>query len=82
MRIQSQFIIEIQSFYGQRGVVYESFKLSPVTEIEVYNCVSELKINTASGLIAPYVSPILNLSIEQGKEPINFKNDTVIPAIT
>ncbi len=85
--------IQVKSFYGQRGVIQDSLKLRPVSEREVLKCLNKLKINKASGLdniparffrdsarvIAPYVTYILNLSIEQGKVPREFKSARLMP---
>lgn len=82
-----------QFYYGQKGVASDAFKLCPVIDSDIYKLMSELNINKAPGIdnipvkyfkdsakvTAPLIAYIINLSIQQGEVPLDFKSARVVP---
>ena len=83
----------VTEYYEKLGVKASSFSLVKVTTEKVTKMLQELNVKKATGLdgisarllrdaavvIAPYATHIINLSLDQGKVPTDFKNARVTP---
>ena len=86
-------IEHLKNFYAKRGVCTDDFKLSSVTTDEVFKKLSILQPHKATGhdnippkflrdsaeTIAPIITHIINLSINQGHVPRDFKTAKITP---